>query len=225
MPLTSPFPPAVAFALRSEADLATAALTPEEERLLGPASSPRRRAHFRLGRACAREALRALGITAPATVGRAADRRPLWPEGFVGSITHSGDHGAAAAARGTDFRGLGVDLERVRLPSDGLLRRTCRPEEQVAWEALPGDGKPVAFTALFAAKESIYKAVNPLTGVYLGFQDATVTFNPGADAQGGSLTWTLHKDSGGAFPAGTRGQGAWRAEGEWVVAGIWIAAP
>jgi 4'-phosphopantetheinyl transferase EntD len=227
MPLASPFPSLIAFALLGPLPGAPPPLTPEEEQALGPATSARRRAQFALGRACARAALRALGVPEPLSVGRGANRQPVWPQGIVGSITHSHDQAAAAAARGDRYRGIGIDLEQARLPSSPLLHRVCRPPERERLEALGEDRLRIAFTAVFAAKESVYKALHPLTGVYLGFQDAEIEFAPTADGWtgGGAFTWKLEKDSGPGFPPGSKGQGAWRRQGDWVLAGVWIDAP
>lgn len=226
MALTSPFPRGIAFAERTQGAGGSPPLAPGEAEALGPATAPRRHVQFALGRACAREALRQLGAGGDIAIGRAADRRPLWPEGYVGSITHSHEHAAAAAASVNRYRGLGIDLERTRAPSDGLLERICRPEERAAIAALDDALRAIAFTAMFAAKESVYKAVNPLTGVYLGFHDARVAFAGDPwDGTGGAFTFTLLKDSGPDFPVGHAGQGAWRLEGAWVLAGVWLPVP
>lgn len=222
--MESPFPVSVAFAWLEDSAGTAPRLLPEEEAALGGGASPRRRAQFALGRACARNALRALGLTAPGPIGKGEGRRPAWPDGIVGSITHSHGRAAAAVAPARLYRGIGVDLERIRLPSDALLRRVCRPEERPPFDGLAADAVALRFTAIFAAKESIYKAVNPLTGVYLGFQDARIEFPPGEDlGTGSSFVWWLEKDGGPRFPAGTRSPGAWRRMEEWILAGVWIA--
>src|SRR5208282_5779110 len=65
----------------------TAALLPEEAAYLGR-SVPKRAQEFAAGRVCARRALAELGVVDfPLRVGE--DREPLWPEGTVGSITHT----------------------------------------------------------------------------------------------------------------------------------------
>lgn len=223
--MESPFPGSVAFAWREDFAGAAPGLLPEEEAALGHAASPRRRAQFALGRACARDALRALGLAAPGAIGKGEDRRPVWPDGIVGSITHSHGRAAAAVAPARLYRGIGVDLERIRPPSAALLRRVCRPEERPPFDTLAPEAVALRFTTVFAAKESIYKAVNPLTGVYLGFQDARIEFPPGAAlGTGSSFVWRLEKDGGPGFPAGTYGPGAWRRMEKWILAGVWIAA-
>jgi 4'-phosphopantetheinyl transferase EntD len=223
--MDSPFPSAAAFVERHQPPDGPLPLRPEEQDALGGASSPRRRAQFALGRACARDALLRLGARADVAIGRETGRLPRWPAGYVGSITHSHDRAAAAVALADAFRSLGVDLERTRRPSDALLARVTRPAERETLRALPASELPLAFTALFAAKESLYKAVNPLTGTYLGFGDAEVRFAPGTDwrGDGGGFAWSLHKDCGALFPLGAGGAGA--MTGWWPASGFFATAP
>src|SRR3979411_3554106 len=60
------------------------------------------------GRLCADFALRCLGA-ASTHVAMAGDRAPVWPDGVVGSITHSGGFAAAAGAWAAGIAGLGLD--------------------------------------------------------------------------------------------------------------------
>jgi 4'-phosphopantetheinyl transferase EntD len=156
----------------------------------------------------------------PLAIGRTDTRQPRWPEGAVGSITHSHEHAVAAAALRQHYRGLGVDLERQRLPSDALLERVARPAELAVLRPLDPAQRSIAFTALFAAKESVYKAVNPITGIYLGFMDAEITFATPVDwGVGGAFTWCLVNANNTELSVGG---GAWRRQGEWAIAGVWI---
>src|SRR5215469_17508082 len=54
---------------------------------------------FAAGRLCARRALEALGIAGFSLL-TAPDRRPLWPAGVTGSITHTAGYAAAVVGRG-----------------------------------------------------------------------------------------------------------------------------
>src|SRR5438876_11927142 len=49
-----------------------------------------RQSIFDMGRACAAELLAELG-SRETSVAMAADRSPVWPQGYVGSITHTDD--------------------------------------------------------------------------------------------------------------------------------------
>jgi enterobactin synthetase component D / holo-[acyl-carrier protein] synthase len=91
----------------------------------------------------------------------------------VGSITHCAGYRAAAVARRAD---LGVDAEPDEPLPDGVLDQVSRPEER-AWLAGPAaaaPGGPCWDRLLFCVKEAVYKAWFPLTGQWLGFEDAAV---------------------------------------------------
>src|SRR5207249_10625362 len=70
-----------------------------------------RQSIFDMGRACAAELLAELGAR-ETSVAMAADRSPVWPQGYVGSITHTDDLLGVAVARRTD-----LDRKSTRLNS------------------------------------------------------------------------------------------------------------
>jgi 4'-phosphopantetheinyl transferase EntD len=140
--------------------------------------SPRRIQEFSAGRAHARAALQELGLRSPVLpVG--ADRGPLWPPGFVGSISHAGEIAMAAAAPCTVVRAIGVDLEPSLPLDDELLGRVCRPEELVRLRAAPRLLHQAKL--IFSAKESVYKCVAPLMGIFLDFADLEIQFDAGEE--------------------------------------------
>lgn len=121
-------------------------------------AAPRRRAEWLAGRRCAREALRLL--TGQGTCpGMAADRSPLWPDGIVGSISHSGDVALAIAARAGACRGIGIDIERVM---DGQAAIEIASEALTPRERRHLAKDPFSVTLAFSAKESLFKALHPL---------------------------------------------------------------
>ncbi|MBI3991848.1 MAG: 4'-phosphopantetheinyl transferase superfamily protein [Candidatus Lambdaproteobacteria bacterium] len=244
----SPFPERIGFALL-HARGAPPPAHAQEQALLSRQAGAARRYDFALGRAAAREAMARLPGAGPelaqAPVLRRTGRMPRWPAGIVGAITHAGGWAAAAAARESEYRGVGLDLERLRDPAARLAARILRPEEQAAL-AGPGWGtRAQRFTVAFCAKEAIYKAVNPLTDVYLGFHDARVELlappedweaegweaeDLGAGDAGpraaapGRLRWTVLKDCGPALPAGFQGAGRFMLRGELVLGALWLDA-
>jgi 4'-phosphopantetheinyl transferase EntD len=151
------------------------ALLPEELTALGAAAEKRTR-EFAAGRSCARQALAALGVPAVPIL-RGSRRQPLWPEGVVGSITHCAGYCAAAAARRDRFLSIGLDAEPHAPLPEPIVKRVALPAER-EWLHAQGQS-PIAWDkVLFSAKESIYKAWFPLTGRWLGFEDASVSFDP-----------------------------------------------
>jgi 4'-phosphopantetheinyl transferase EntD len=142
-------------------------LFPGEEGFVANAV-PSRRAEFAAGRACARAALRLLGVPEVAIV--ADERRaPQWPDSVVGSITHCAGLTAAAVARRRDVAMLGIDAEQ-RGDLDVAEVVVGAAERRRAGPLLGADAARV----LFSAKESIYKAWYPATRRWLDFLDVTV---------------------------------------------------
>lgn len=242
----SPFPVEIAFAVASPDEAVPPPLEAERS-LLSPNASPERVQEFARGRHCARRALAAMGMADAESrpVLRHGARQPRWPAGVVGTITHSHGWAAAAVAPSARFAGVGLDLETVREPSEALLRRTTLPVERRWLGDLPEDQRADAYTLLFSAKEAIYKALHPATGVFLGFYDAQVWIEPpdagalgpaGAASEApigtgpagcpwrasGAVRWQLLAPCGGEFPVGYRGVGAYRVVEDRVLTGVWV---
>ncbi len=179
--------------------------------------SPRRLQEFTAGRGHARSVLEQLGQRLP-EVAVGPDRSPLWPAGFVGSISHAGDLVLAVAARSSALRAIGVDLEPA-VPLDAeLLQRVCRPEElaRLATSAAPSHRAKL----IFSAKESVYKCIAPLTGAFLEFEDVEILFAAGerqflARGHGGAAALLAPSTLAGAFV---------EAGGYWVTA-AWQTQP
>jgi 4'-phosphopantetheinyl transferase EntD len=154
-------------------------LFPEELELLAK-SVEKRRKEFTTGRFCARTALGQLGFP-PVPVLPGPKREPVWPDGVVGSITHCTGYRAAAVARTTDFRSIGIDAEPNAPTPKGVLEAIAVPAELARMDGLRAAGDKVSWDRLlFSAKESVYKAWFPLTRLWLGFEDADVAIDPDA---------------------------------------------
>ena len=232
----SPFPPEVVYVWGGANDWPGFQLAPAEQAVLGTDAAEKRREEFTRGRACAHEALEQLsaqggllalgrtgGETSPLAIPRQG-RAPQWPQGVVGSITHSHGAAAAAVARAEDFLGIGLDLEPE---SDALVRvasRICRPEELTALEGLPPDIQRGWLAVIFSIKEGVFKALNPATGVYLGFQDARIHHDAAPPGPEGKVRWELLKECGLGLTAGTQGDGAYLRQEGWCLSAVWCVA-
>ncbi len=172
----SPFrDPRISFSKAQEKDLSTFVLHPLEEAAVGEAVSPKRRMDFMLGRMAARGALVGLGHGEVGPVLRGEHREPLWPQGTVGSISHSGGFGVAAVARQEDFSGLGIDIQQVEdRYSDELVARFADPDEFDWVRSIPSLRTERA-VKLFSAKESVFKALYPVARVWFAFDAAKLT--------------------------------------------------
>lgn len=127
-------------------------------------SVPKRRAEFGTARVCARKALARLGI-APISLVPHADRAPRWPDGIVGSISHTKNYCAVAVARGEHMQSIGLDVEQDKELSPDIIAMICTPAERTR---LPHARDAVIY---FAAKEAFYKCIYPLLRTFLDFQD------------------------------------------------------
>lgn len=141
-------------------------LGPELEAIAGAA--PTRIEQFTAGRVCSRIALRRLGVTKATPIPRGEDRAPQWPTGFTGSIAHTDAWCAAAVARTSEVRSIGIDLEAATPLKPSLWRRVCTPGEREWLAGLPDPG--LTGKILFSAKEAVYKCQYPITHRFLGFQ-------------------------------------------------------
>jgi 4'-phosphopantetheinyl transferase EntD len=174
-------------------------LFPQEEAAVVKAVDKRQR-EFRTVRGCARIALAQLGLPRPVLV-PGASGAVSWPGGIVGSMTHCAGYRAAAVARVVNVLGLGVDAEPHAALPVGVLDSVALPGEQAHLAELRRTAGGVCWDRLlFSGKESVYKAWFPLTGRWLGFEDALVTIDPvrgtftahlqvaGPDVEGRELT-------------------------------------
>jgi 4'-phosphopantetheinyl transferase EntD len=151
-----------------------------EERALVSRAVEKRRREFAGGRNCARRALGQLGF-APGPILSGARGEPLWPAGSVGSITHCDGYRACAVARREELASIGIDAESHAPLPHGLLPDIARSEEQPLLVELARSKPAIHWDRLlFSAKESVYKAWFPLAEAWLGFEDATLSIDPGA---------------------------------------------
>jgi 4'-phosphopantetheinyl transferase EntD len=195
-------------------------LLPDEAADLSAGAVTKRVEEFTAGRACARRALAEFGIVDfPIKVG--PKREPLWPEGYVGSITHTDGLCAAAVGESARFLGLGLDVEQTGRVGASIQARICVSAELDWLARLPAAEASHAATLVFAAKEAFYKAQFPVVREWLYFDVAAIEF-PDWPAPAGS--WLLRPqrplaiEQYCAFPL----RGGYRLEGELVVAGVAI---
>lgn len=147
-------------------------LFPEEADVVARAVDKRRR-EFATVRQCARTALAALGVP-PVPILPGPKGAPHWPDGIVGSMTHCAGYRAAAVARASEVLSVGIDAEPAAPLADADVLKLVSDEAERAALAELGVRHPDVpwDRLLFSAKESVYKTWFPLTGRWLGFEDA-----------------------------------------------------
>jgi 4'-phosphopantetheinyl transferase EntD len=195
-------------------------LHPDETELVAKAVEKRRR-ELAWGRSCAREALRGLGVAGdpgPA-IGRGERGEPRWPRGVVGSITHCAGYCAAAVTSPTVVGALGIDAETGGLLPRRVWEMISTPADRQALAQSVGRRPGTYEVVLFSAKESVYKAWYPMTGQWLGFQDADLTIDPAA----GTFRATLRIDTPPAVAQAWQGmQGRFAIAGSHVLTALWL---
>ncbi|MGW6533332.1 4'-phosphopantetheinyl transferase family protein [Streptomyces venezuelae] len=188
-------------------DPADAVLFPEEEAVVANAVAKRRN-EFTTVRHCARTALARIGVP-PAPILPGHRGAPGWPDGVVGSMTHCAGYRAAVVARAGEVTSVGIDAEPGEPLRDPDVLNLVADETERAVLASLGSRQPATpwDRLLFSAKESVYKTWFPLTGRWLGFEDARVELAPDG-------TFTARLLVEGPVVAGTELKGF---SGRWTV--------
>lgn len=136
-----------------------------------------RRAEYGDVRWCARDALTRLFPGAAGPVRRGERGMPVFPEGSVGTLSHTDGVRVAVVGDARRWRSLGCDVEvadplpeevTAMVTSEGERRMLAAVRRGPSGELAPG----VAATVLFSAKESVYKAWFPLARRFLDFDGA-----------------------------------------------------
>ena len=164
--------PSSAVVVQATPDMWRTPLCREEELLIEDAIEKRQR-EFRAGRHAAHQALERLDAPWGPLL-RGEQRQPIWPAGYLGSITHCRDACVAVCAKSDELVGLGVDVEPLKPLPKGVERYVHTPEESSAMESLG----TLPERLVFSAKESIYKCYHPMVGQHIGFQSVSVEFDP-----------------------------------------------
>lgn len=147
-------------------------LTLNEKQATGNFSGKRLQ-DFSTGRYCARKALAAIGYeNAEILVGD--DKQPIWPAGYVGSISHSGKLVGAVAGKTSQIISIGLDIETIGKIKPDMWRLLYTEAETCFLNAFSGEELAYYTTLLFSFKESFYKLQFPLTKTFLNFTDVEI---------------------------------------------------
>ena len=198
-------------------DVADTSMFPAESEAVQGAVMARRR-EFATVRACARLALRQLGLPA-SPIFRDADGAPRWPAGVVGSMTHCPGYRAAVVARAGDLCSVGLDAEPHAALPDDVREFVLRDEERArlsSWMQL----RPHLHwdRIVFCAKEAVYKAWFPLTRRWLEFADVSVSLHVNGSFR--AQVSAPHPPIAGVDLQSFGGQ--WRVDRGLIVAATWL---
>jgi 4'-phosphopantetheinyl transferase EntD len=201
-------PTGVGFEVASVEDC-RAELSAEELSLIERWVSHRQR-EFATGRLCARRALSALGSVSGNLLPNAAGI-PVWPEGVIGSISHSRGVAMAVVARSAGCPLLGLDLEKTNRLSVAAIKRVVHPLEE---SFVAGDQRKASI--IFSLKEAFYKAQFPKWRTDGNFRDLALS----VDFEEGSAT--VRQMDGRFAPELRQLQFAFRLVDEYVVSLCWL---
>jgi len=127
------------------------------------AATPKRITEFLAGRFCAAKAIQAFHSEESGQIGMNPDGSPRWPEGLVGSITHTQGFAAAAVAPADGWLSVGIDSEKMA--DAGVLaaaREIVMQKDERRLSARLPMSEDQFILLVFSAKESIYKCLHPL---------------------------------------------------------------
>lgn len=141
-------------------------------------AAPKRKAEFRAGRNAARQALKNIGADFEFPILRSDFRAPIWPENISGSISHTDTLCLCILAHQQNYHHIGIDIEKNQaLPKSTRNLILNESEIEIAKQFRKHQDQDINIklhedTLIFCMKESLYKIIQPATGIMLDFMDA-----------------------------------------------------
>ena len=135
---------------------------------------PKRKAEFLAGRYLTSLALQGLVGGRP-VIGIGEHRQPLWPSPVCGSLSHTTDAVGCVLSTASGVC-LGIDIENVLTTktANNIADSIIDPTERAVF-AQCDTSFELCLTAVFSAKESLFKALYPTVGAYFDFKAARLT--------------------------------------------------
>jgi len=196
--VNSPFPEYVGFAVKTMDDLDDYSLSSEELKIISPRAVEKRKIEFVLGRAACNSALSGVGLTPPPPVLKGRSGEPIWPEGYVGAISHTRKIAVCAVCPKTRADGIGMDVEEIEGNiSPDVYNIVCIGRE-LEWVLEDQSQSVTRFKQIFSAKEAAFKAFYPQALEFLDFKDAILSWDDEEDHFLGELL----RPVGDAYPKG-----------------------
>lgn len=137
--------------------------------------SERRRRESADARMLAHEMLARRGVR-DAEIARHEKGFPIWPNGWVGSLSHSSGWVAAIQGRGAALRGVGVDIECPTRMKPAMWVHIMTAREREALAVFDQRGGALQATAVFGAKEALFKTLSPAGRAVPGFLEVEIVW-------------------------------------------------
>ncbi|RZT99024.1 4'-phosphopantetheinyl transferase EntD [Advenella incenata] len=130
-----------------------------------------RKAEFLAGRIAALCALKNIGIeNFPIEIRK--NRVPLWPQGIVGSISHTCNRAVSVVSLTSEIKNIGVDIENI-MSIENASKVCSYIASRKEYELLMSTNFSfeLCSTILFSAKETLFKAIYPVANIFFDFVD------------------------------------------------------
>ncbi len=146
-------------------------LTEQEAELISNRHASYRQ-NFIRGRICAKRALESMGFRIDdLELLRLPDGQVSWPEGVVGSISHTDGFAGAIVGWKSDFQSVGLDIEKKNRVHPSIWDRVFTENEKENLLQYSKELHAEKATEIFSMKEAFYKFQWPLTNRFLGMRD------------------------------------------------------
>lgn len=156
-------------------------------------SVAKRQAEFLAGRFVATKALIRSGFVDSSVpiIAIGKNREPIWPTGYVGSITHNKNTAICAIDEIKKTTLLGIDVETI-LNDEMASEIASHIHNEAEKLVLVNNGftSNEATTLIFSAKEAIFKALYPIVQKFFGFESFQVK---GINIHQKTITFTISK--------------------------------
>ncbi len=136
-------------------------------------AAPSRQKEFIAGRRLSRVLSSKIGLP-DQPLQRASNNTPIWPTGRLGSISHCEKYCAVAIAKAARIKSVGIDIELIGRVKKKVWPKLFTKKEQDFLSSLDEPDLALATTAVFSAKETLYKFQYSMTNLWVGFQDFEV---------------------------------------------------
>ena len=134
----------------------------------------KRQAEYLAGRVVAKSAMSGLGLIYQ-DIPIGDDRSPVWPNGVLGSITHTGSRALCCVSLASDTSYLGIDIEnKMSLQTCGQVEKMLLTKNEKLIILNTFNDIESILTLVFSAKESLFKALYPIVKIYFDFLDVEI---------------------------------------------------
>lgn len=137
-------------------------------------ASAKRKSEYLAGRYLSKLLLQSYNIC-DVSVTSGIRKEPIWPDGYTGSISHTNKRAICAISSKNDYYSLGIDCERlITSKTIESIQALVIDDNEGALLRNRDENSQEAFTIIFSAKESLFKATHCLINSYINFDSAKI---------------------------------------------------